>query len=101
MLIPLLGIRFNENFFIHIAPLFGCTTSELACARATWAVVQLLIQEGFFSLCYLDDFVGLGNVKEKMRTMLNVLHTLRIWVYNLLWLNVPHLLLQLLGWAFM
>ena len=61
----LLGIRFKEKYYIDIASPFGCRTSALACARATRAVVWLLRQDGFFSLCYLDDCVGIESTKEK------------------------------------
>ena len=44
--------------YIDIASPFGCQTSVLACARNTRVMVWLLRQEGYFSLCYLDDFVG-------------------------------------------
>ena len=37
----------------------------LACARTTHAVVCLLRKEGYFSLCYLDDFVGVESSQDR------------------------------------
>ena len=31
----------------------------MACARTTRALVWLLRKAGFFTLCYLDDFIGI------------------------------------------
>ena len=55
----LLGVSLDNKFYIDIQLPFGCHTSALACTRTTCAVVWLLRQEGFYALCYLDDFVGL------------------------------------------
>ena len=63
--LPLLGISVNNKIYIDIAPPFGCRTSALACARTTRAVVWLLRKEGFFTLCYLDDFIGIEKTEEQ------------------------------------
>ena len=63
--VPLLGIQFKEQFYIDIAPPFGCRTSALAFVRTTYAIVWLLRKAGYFSLCYLDDFVAVEPTKEK------------------------------------
>ena len=61
----LLGITLNTDFYVDIAPPFGCRTSALACARTICASVWLLRKEGFFTMCYLDDFVGLEQTKGR------------------------------------
>ena len=63
--IPLLGVLLNNKYYLDLAPPFGCRTSALACARTTRAVVWLLRKEGYFALCYLDDFVGVEYSKDK------------------------------------
>ena len=62
---PLLGISVQNNYYIDIAPPFGCRTSALACARTTRDVVWLIRQKGFYCLCYLDDFAGVENSRER------------------------------------
>ena len=57
---PLLGLFYNNSFYIDLAPPFGCRMSAMACARTTAAVVWLLEQHGHELLCYLDDFVGVA-----------------------------------------
>lgn len=59
LLTPLLGIAFDKSLYIDVAPLFGCGTSSLACFRTTRAVVWLMRKAGYYTLCYLDDFVGI------------------------------------------
>ena len=77
---PLLGISVNSQTYIDIAPPFGCRTSALACARTTRALVWLLRKEGFFSLCYLDDFVGIessfAKASQAYNKFLNLTSTL-------------------------
>ena len=62
--VPLLGIIVNNKRYFDIAPPFGCRTSSMACARTTDAVVKLLRNKGIFTLCYLDDFVGVEETYE-------------------------------------
>lgn len=62
--IPLLGITFEQKFYLDLAPPFGCRMSAMACARTTEAVVWLVRKQGFTIFCYLDDFVGV----EKQET---------------------------------
>ena len=73
---PLLGIATNGKTYIDIAPPFGCRTSAMACARTTWALVWLLRKEGYFSLCYLDDFEGIEKTKEKAEEAYSRFNTL-------------------------
>ena len=61
----LLAIKVSDQFYLDIALPFGCRTSALACARTTRAVVWLLRKKGFFSLCYLNDFVGVESSFDK------------------------------------
>ena len=61
--IPLLGIKFNDNIYLDLAPPFGCRMSALACARTTAGVVWILEKRGVWSKCYLDDFVGVEKRK--------------------------------------
>ena len=63
--VPLLGITFNKQMYLDIAPPFGCRTSSMACARTTDAVVYLLNNMGFDVICYLDDFIGVEDTYEK------------------------------------
>ena len=65
MSVPLLGITLEDKLYLDIAPPFGCRTLALVCARTTRALVWLLRREGYFSLCYLDDFVGIDAMEEK------------------------------------
>ena len=65
LLVPLLGIAVQGQIYVDIAPPFGCQTSALACACTTRVVVWLLRQKGFFSLGYLDDFVGIESSRSK------------------------------------
>ena len=64
-LLPLLAIKVGDNFYLDIPPPFGCRTSALACTRTTRAVVWLLRKKVLFSLCYLDDFVGIESSFDK------------------------------------
>ena len=63
--VPLLGIKFKEQFYLDIAQPFGCRTFTLVCTRTTCDIVWLLRNAGYFSLCYLDDFIGVEPTKQK------------------------------------
>ena len=69
---PLSGLVFNSNYYIDVAPSFGCRTSALACARTTQAVVWLMRKRGFNCWCYLDDFIGLQRTFERASEAFNV-----------------------------
>ena len=62
---PLLGIALGSNIYLDITPPFGSRTLALACAHTTRALVWLLRQERYFSLYYLDDFVGIESFQGK------------------------------------
>ena len=66
--VPLLGIPLDNQYFLDISLTFWCRTSALACACTTRAVVWLLRKEGYFSICYLNDFVMLELTKQKAET---------------------------------
>ena len=53
------------QYFLDLALPFRSRTSALACVRTTRAVAWLLRRQGFFALCYLDDFVGVESSREK------------------------------------
>ena len=53
------------QYSLDLAPQFGCLTSALACAHTTRTVCWLMRQQSFFTLCYLDDFVGVERSREK------------------------------------
>ena len=62
--VPLFGIKAENKFYFDIAPPFGCRTSALACATTTNAITYLMKKAGFFSLCYLDDFIGVAKDRK-------------------------------------
>ena len=62
---PLLGLIFNNQYYLDTAPSFGCRISALACARTTSAVVWLMQQKGYTVYCYLDDFVGIARTRQE------------------------------------
>lgn len=56
--VPLLGIKFRDQYYLDLCPAFGCRSSAAACQRMSSAVVYLMGQAGYHSLAYLDDFAG-------------------------------------------
>ena len=56
---PLFGIVFGDHFFVDIALPFGCRSSGAACVRVTKAICEIMRQEGFTVIVYVDDFIGI------------------------------------------
>ena len=57
---PLLGIKYDNNYFVDICPSFGCRTSGQAQQRVSNAVVYLMHKDEFPTLAYVDDFCGIS-----------------------------------------
>lgn len=56
--VPLLGIKFENKYYLDLCPAFGCRSSAAACQRTSSAVVYLMAQAGHHVMAYLDDFAG-------------------------------------------
>ena len=56
--VPLLGLKFKDQYYLDLAPSFGCRISAMACARTTAAVSWLLKKKGYKVLRYIDDFAA-------------------------------------------
>ena len=65
--VPLLGLKYKDNFYLDLAPSFGCRMSAMACARTTAAVSWLLAKQGLEVLRYLDDFAAAEKTYEKAK----------------------------------
>ena len=63
--VPLLGLKYNNEIYLDLAPSFGCRMSAMACARTTAAVTWLLKKQGLEVLRYLDDFASADSTLEK------------------------------------
>ena len=64
---PLLGMMYEGQYYIDLAPPFGARTSALACDRTTKAVQWVLGKNKKWARCYLDDFVGAEQTKDESR----------------------------------
>ena len=62
--LPLLGFKVNGLTYIDLCPSFGCRLSSMACQRTTAAVTYLMRNKGFWTLAYLDDFVGVESSRD-------------------------------------
>ena len=55
----LFGIVFGDAFFVDVALPFGCRSSGAACVCVTNAICDIMTQEGFTVIVYVDDFIGI------------------------------------------
>ena len=61
---PLFGVVFGDLFFVDIALPFGCRSSGAACVRVTQAICNIMKQEGYTVLVYVDDFIGIEESRK-------------------------------------
>ena len=59
--LPLLGLRFDNKYYLDLCPSFGARLSSSACQRTTTAIVYLMALKGHWSTVYLDDFCGVAS----------------------------------------
>lgn len=74
--VPLLTVRFENQYWVDICPSFGARLSGAACQRTTTAVVDLLAKRGIWSLAYLDDFCGAAATLAEAETAYQAFLTL-------------------------
>ena len=55
---PLFCITMDEQLYIDTALPFGCRSSGAACVRMTAAIRWMMSKRNWFTLVYVDDFIG-------------------------------------------
>ena len=76
---PLLGFKWEDQYFFDIVLPMGLRSAAMACQRITNAVSYICAQHGFDVLNYLDDFQGVetpDNADRAFRFTQSLLNTL-------------------------
>lgn len=60
---PLLGLYFNNAYYVDICPSFGCRVSGASQQRVSEALCYLMNTANFQVLAYVDDFGGVQSSK--------------------------------------
>ena len=57
--VPLLGYRWRSRYYFDLVMVMGCRIAPYICQRTTSMIVYIHRKEGYFSVNYVDDFLGI------------------------------------------
>ena len=62
--VPLLGFRWRGRYYFDLVMMMGCRSAPYVCQRTSSMITYIHAEMGYFSVNYVDDFLGIDYVTK-------------------------------------